>query len=300
MTRENLIVTEYAFNTAAELWAALSPTHRFRHGIEELVFRGQADSQWPLVPTVLRPKSYTPVTSYGEEVSASEMVFFELCALDRFVKHCDAVGIPIPKDSQNFRKKYLGPDAADLYYKEPWLWPDPEILDLMAMAQHHGVPTRLLDWTTRAYTSAYFAASSAVSRFQHWQPSDRLAIWAIDRVVLGAHSQIVLHHSPGAISRHLAAQGGLFTVHPLSRERSVCFRVTSLEDLIKESEYSPFIKLTLPVFESVQLLNICSQAGFSAATIYPTADGAGRAVCDDLNKNFARSKWNVDEILIHG
>ncbi|WP_339442405.1 FRG domain-containing protein [Pseudomonas proteolytica] len=300
MTRQNPAFTEYPFETAEELWAALSPTYKFRNGVEDFVFRGQGDTQWPLVPTVLRPKTYTPVTSYGEMVDTSEMVFSELCALDRFVKHCDAVGIPIPNDSQSFRKKYLGSDAATFYHKEPWLWPNPDILDLMAMAQHHGVPTRLLDWTTRAYTAAYFAGSSAVSRFEYWQADDRLAIWAIDRIALGAHSQIVLHHSPGAISRHLAAQGGLFTVHPLSCERSSSFYVTSLEGLLRDIEYSPFIKLTLPIYESVQLLNICSRAGFDAATIYPSADGAGRAVCDDMNKNFARAKWNQDEVLVSG
>lgn len=300
MTREHPAFTEYSFETAAELWDALSPTYRFRNGVEDFVFRGQADARWGLVPTILRPKSYTPVISKGEGVDTREMVFFELSVLNRFVKHCDAVGIPIPNDSQNFRKKYLSPDAATLYQKEPWPWPDPEVLDLMAMAQHHGVPTRLLDWTTRAYTSAYFAASSAVSDFARWQPGDRLAIWALDRIALGVHSDIVLHHSPGAISRHLAAQGGLFTVHPLSRERHAKFNVTSLESLLKDIEYSPFLKLTLPVYESVQLLNICSRAGFDAATIFPSADGAGKAVCDDMNKNFARVKWNVGEVIVPG
>ncbi|MBF8742157.1 FRG domain-containing protein [Pseudomonas guariconensis] len=300
MTREHPAFTEYPFDTAAELWHALSPTHSFRNGVEDFVYRGQADARWGLVPTILRPKRYTPVASMGEGVDTSEMVFFELCALNRFVKHCDAVGIPIPNDSQVLRNNHLSPDAATAYHKEPWRWPDPQILDLMAMAQHHGVPTRLLDWTTRAYTAAYFAASSAVAGFENWQLDDRLAIWALDRVALGAHSDIVLHNSPGAISRHLAAQGGLFTVHPLSRERHAQFNVTSLEGLLRDIEYSPFIKLTLPVYESVQLLNICSRAGFDAATIYPSADGAGKAVGDDMNKNFARAKWNVDEVLVSG
>ncbi|MEO3724742.1 FRG domain-containing protein [Pseudomonas syringae] len=300
MSREHPSFTEYTYQTAEELWAALSPTHTFKNGIEDFVYRGQGNAQWPLIPTILRPRNYTPVKSYKDVVNARDMVFFEFCVLARFVKHCDAVGIPIPNDSQTFRKTLLSHEAAQQCQQDPYLWPNPELLDLMAMAQHHGVPTRLLDWTTRAYTAAYFAASSALSRYEEWAPGERMAVWGIDKIALDTHSQIVLHHSPGSTSRHLAAQGGLFTVHPLSCEKESDFKVTSLEGLLRDIEYSPFIKLTLPVFESAELLKICSRAGINGATIYPSADGAGRAVCDDMNKNSAREKWNVDSVVVRG
>ncbi|MFK7698676.1 FRG domain-containing protein [Pseudomonas caspiana] len=93
----------------------------------------------------------------------------------------------------------------------------------MAMAQHHGVPTRLLDWTTKAYAAAYFAAGSISSRFADWKEDDRLAIWALNTDRAHRHSEIVLHRSPGSISWHLAAQGGLFSVHPHSGERRGSF-----------------------------------------------------------------------------
>ena len=298
MSRKHAPFIEHRYEKAEDLWLALSPANQFRNGLENFVYRGQGDSTWPLVPTILRPRNHPPIISYNEMVDSTDMVFYELSILARFVTHCDSVGISVPNDSQNFRKTVLSTQTADRYYKEPSLWPNPEILDLMAMAQHHGVPTRLLDWTTRAYTSAYFAASSAVSRFDLWKAEDRLAIWALDRVGLGIHEQIVLHHSPGSISRHLAAQGGLFTVHPHSGVRSGSFSVKGLEEMLNDIEYTPFLKLTLPVHESVGLLRLCSLAGFNAATIYPTADGAGRAVSDDMNMEGAHKKWNVDAILV--
>ncbi|MCK2116099.1 FRG domain-containing protein [Pseudomonas fulva] len=290
--------TEHFYQTAEELWQALSPTHEFKKGHEDFVYRGQADARWGLLPTILRPRNVPPIVSYTEMVDASDMVFYELAILQRFAKHCDDVGIPIPNDSQTFRKTILDTQTADRFYKDPSLWPNPEILDFMAMAQHHGVPTRLLDWTTRSFTAAYFAASSAIARFSEWGADDRLVIWAMDRVGINLHSRIVLHHAPGAVSRHLAAQGGLFTVHPHTCVEGGSFVIEGLETLLEDIDSTPFLKLTLPVYEAARLLHLCSRAGFNAATIYPTADGAGRAVLDDMNTEGARTRWNIDSIRV--
>lgn len=297
MSRRHVQFEERGYETAEDLWLALSPITKLTEGTESFIYRGQGDATWPLVPSILRPRNQPPITSYDDMVDATEMVFHELLALCHFAAHCDAIGVAIPGDSQDFRKSVLNTQTADRYYKEPYLWPDPRLLDLMAMAQHHGVPTRLLDWTTKAFTALYFAASSALTRYEKWSATDRLAIWAINRDRLGLHNKIVLHSSPGSISTHLAAQGGLFTVHPHSGYRSGEFVVQGLEEYFSDAPTS-MIKLTLPVFESLRLLHLCSRAGFSGANVYPTPDGAGRAVIDGFNGEGAIRFWNKTEILI--
>lgn len=237
------------------------------------------------------------IISHGKPVNASDMILYELLLLMTFVENCDSLGIPIPGDSSTLRG-HINVNNADRYLKTPTLWPNSLVLDVMAMAQHHGVPTRLLDWTSRSYVAAYFAASSAIGRYRDWNPDERLAVWALDIDKKNLHQQIRIHFSPGSTSLHLAAQGGIFTVQPHSGDRAGPFSITGLEDQSDDLPDPIFIKLTLPVFQSARLLNLCSIAGFNSATMFPSADGAGKAVIDTLNADCARSTWNKDEILV--
>jgi hypothetical protein len=92
----------------------------------------------------------------------------------------------------------------------------PTELEWLAIAQHYGLPTRLLDWTDSFLVSAWFAVEQAGSR------SGDSAIWVTNQVPFLEHSysEDVLNFSdalvfrPAHISPRIAAQGSVLMVCP--------------------------------------------------------------------------------------
>jgi hypothetical protein len=66
-------------------------------------------------------------------------------------------------------------------------------LEWLALMQHHGAPTRLLDWTRSAQIAAFFAAQSVVPFVQEVpQPLPSFTIWAVDKDALNAEAKEML------------------------------------------------------------------------------------------------------------
>jgi len=264
--------------TSAEFWRLLSPEELLFDLPCRLLYRGQADHTWSLTPSILRR---------GISSSADMQVFKEWAYIDKFVRHCDSVGLAIPNDSPAFREKYL--TQANLFGVGMGIrdWPPPEMHPLLALGQHYRLPTRLLDWSTRSYVAAYFAASDAlaISANKNCTPPGRLAIWIVNTEQKSPFREFQEIAVPGGYNANLAAQSGVFTLLKQKGARAKAFEGEMRLDVYYREHPlpAPLNKITLPTSEAPKVLQLCKLYGLTGATLAPDYYGAARAAADDLD-----------------
>jgi hypothetical protein len=204
--------------------------------------------------------------------------FFEWILLHSFILHCDDRGLAIPGDSMEFRKYFEQNNITNLHGINTQLWPEERVVPLMALAQHHGLPTRLLDWTNSPYIASYFAAARAVSN--PLQDGDKLALFALDLNDIHKIPGIRHIRVPGNTSVNLSPQVGSFILVDNFGYRGEQFTPNlSLESKLP-AHINVLKKVTLPGTLAGDLLLRCYKFGVSAASVFPGYDGIVKAMLE--------------------
>ncbi|HEY6745131.1 MAG TPA: FRG domain-containing protein [Mycobacteriales bacterium] len=201
----------------------------FRHG--RYLFRGSADADWTL-------------QSYFDRRFATVPMERRMLLWERLItewRHgCEEAGV-----------------EAAVLAEDRTLW---------ALGQHHGLPTRLLDWSTSPYVAAFFAFAGHLTR-----TPDRyaqVAIWVLhlDNPVWLRDGGVEVVSVPAVHNARLRAQGGRFTLCRAS--------IATLEEYV--DRFATGVALTkcvLPASAAARALPDLDAMGVTSAGLFSDLGG---------------------------
>lgn len=260
------IVQKITFNTFKDFYQAIGPSGNLSSKLKGFIFRGQASSSYQLLPVALRystdPKSkfniydLLKMTKLNRDVclkdidSVGTQIIIEYDLLATFYRIANFSGLHVPQINYfifSANKNFI----VDKMPKKDFYWIHNEIIELAALAQHYGVPTRLLDWSFDIYVALYFAVKGACCLIdEHDTSNDSFDLWAInynffqeDRTKFPQLKFIVPSYRN---NKNLCAQKGILSYIEINNDEIVA----------KNSEDIFFLKKDMRPLDSV--INDCS------------------------------------------
>ena len=117
--------------------------------------------------------------------------------------------------------------------------------DMLSLAQHHGLPTRMLDWTTNPLIAAYFACQPSA---KGKRDGEVIAVQIADVGLLSQQERAAGPFGiaatkfmfPTVVAPRIGSQRGLFSVHP-NPSRTWILREKTSRHTIKAGDKSAFL-----------------------------------------------------------
>lgn len=293
---------------------------------KNFVFRGHESNRYSLLPSLLRPVDAAPfffeyegeIKEYDcNKVTEALAITGEFAELYSFYNFCNTTGLYVPH-IQRLTEAF---NNISTHIKHGKKWPTPDLIELIALAQHHGIRTRFLDWTSNINVALYFASVGAFTNSVHNNEvadESLLEIWGLDlsflddrRIARDCPMKVVRPHY--GINKNLSAQKGLFTyweietpeivqsAYDCQDDSSIVDR-TPLDRLVTDYlngiGYPPakiFCHITLPTSGAKELYVYAGRNMCDAAHLFPGYDGVVRCMNED--RMFRIEKYGTNRIM---
>ena len=161
----------------------------------------------------------------------------------------------------------------------PYLDKLPQTLfDWIALAQHHGLPTRCLDWTTSPAIALFFAAEDRDEENDGivWAYSSNLITFKLPTTWKDiAEFRDTTLWLPSKFFDRVTNQQGILTVHPLPEETA---EFKPFEEGKETGSYPPLQRFVIPGKSKASILRQLDDIGVTHQFIYPGLDGVSRNI----------------------
>lgn len=212
-----------------------------------IMFRGQVESSWELLPSIVRYANNGTIREQYSSITETE---------DHLVDLFKAYATPY--------KDYLEMGTAKV----------------LVHAQHFGLPTRLLDWTTNYLKALYFAVDDP--RYD-----------SVDGIVYGffpknwnsrtrytPSDQVLTSFIPEPLNERLAAQEGCFVFFPLPNDS---FSVLPMNKTNYPEDIEDFANAIISAKHKKKIRMELNELGINHRTIYPGLDGVTKSIKSELS-----------------
>ncbi|MBV9762094.1 MAG: FRG domain-containing protein [Acidobacteriaceae bacterium] len=262
----------------------LSPITGFGANAEhrQLIYRGQEDD-WPLIPVSRRKSNWPSLFGItGPKDTLHWRLTAEAETLLAFCQMADYQGLRIP-NLDRINDSILG-FLTQLQSRIVNNWPPPEATPALALAQHNGIPTCLLDFTRNPFIASYFAVRAVFTGNQ--ESKGDLCVWVIadptytSREGLASRVKVVI--PPASDNHTLQRQEGLLAYSPLESETAdlqgeYC-PDRPLEEVIAEQSPKSLAQVRLKRSFAPMLLHQIIKLGYDSSRLFPTFDGVVRCL----------------------
>ena len=213
-----------------------------------VMFRGQLDSNWELLPSIVRYAKNKEVSDGYDSISEIE---------NHLIEWLEKFAMPY-KDYRSFSQA-----------------------EKLVHGQHFGLPTRLLDWTTNPLKALYFAVEnpeydSVDGIVYSFAPFD----WDEKVGHATEHTSGLVSFFPELLNERLSAQEGCFIAFPLPKNG---FSVLPLNIANYPKDTESFFSVQISAKHKRNIRQELNGLGINHRTIYPGLEGVAKWIKSDLS-----------------